>query len=156
MLMSKDAVERFQKLRGEAGPIDTAQLDELFDVLEPVSCESLFGSWKGGEFKTGHKGSHALKALKWYGKTFNSRLDVKPLICLDDEGKPYSNQAMKGEASLWMVEFRGKVSACMVYDGQPVFDHFRKIDDNTVMGIMDGKEQVFDNGKHFYFYLERE
>ena len=55
-----------------------------------------------------------------------------------------------------MVQFRGKLSSCMVYDAQPVFDHFRKVDDRTVMGIMDGKDQVFDNGKHFYFYLERE
>lgn len=54
-----------------------------------------------------------------------------------------------------MVEFRGKLSACMVYDGQPVFDHFRRVDDHTVMGIMDGKAQVFDNGKHYYFWLER-
>lgn len=154
-MTSEEARRRFQQLRDEPGPIDTAVLDELFDALEPVDCESLFGAWKGAEFKTGHKGSLALKAMKWYGKTFNSRLDVKPLMCLDDEGKLYSSQAMKGEASLWMVEFRGKTSACMVYDAQPVFDHFRKVDENTVMGIMDGKAQVFDNGKHFYFYLER-
>lgn len=44
----------------------------------------------------------------------------------------------------------------MVYDGQPVHDHFKKIDDNAVMGIMNGKG-VRDNGKYYYilFYLER-
>lgn len=154
--MEKQAArEKFLQLRDDPGPIDTAVLDELFEALEPIDCDGMMGPWKGGELRTGHKGSLPLKALKWYGKTFNSRLDVKPLMCLDEEGKLYSNQLMKGEASLWMVEFRGKVSACMVYDGQPVFDHFRRVDDRTVMGIMDGKEQVFDNGKHFYFYLER-
>ena len=155
-MTNAEAREKFQQFRYDPGPIDTAQLDALFDALEPIDCESMFGAWKGGELKTGHKGSHALKALKWHGKTFNSRLDAKPLMCVDEQGKLFSSQAMKGEASLWMVQFRGKVSACMVYDAQPVFDHFRKVDDRTVMGIMDGKEQVFDNGKHFYFYLERE
>lgn len=151
----EEARDRFYQLRDDPGPIDTAVLDELFDALDPIDCDSMLGPWKGGELRTGHSGSLALQALRWYGKTFNSRLDVKPLMCLDHEGKLFSNQAMKGEASLWMVEFRGKVSACMVYDGQPVFDHFRRVDDRTVMGIMDGKEQVLDKGKHFYFYLER-
>ena len=152
----QQAREKFFELRDHLGPIDTAVLDAVFDALEPIDCQGMMGAWKGGELRTGHKGSLALKALKWYGKTFNSRLDVKPLMCLDDQGKLYSSPAMKGEASLWMVEFRGQVSACMVYDGQPVFDHFRRVDERTVMGIMDGKEQVFDNGKHFYFYLVRE
>jgi hypothetical protein len=155
-MTSQEAREAFFRLKSDPGPIDTATLDQIFDALDPIDCESLFGAWKGDELKTGHRGSQALKAMKWHGKTFNSRLDVKPLMCVDENGKLYSSQAMKGEASLWMVEFRGKVSACMVYDGQPIFDHFRKVDANTVMGIMDGKAQVFDNGKHFYFYLERE
>ena len=44
--------------------------------------------------------------------------------------------------------------ATMVFDGQPVHDHFKKIDDNAVMGIMDGKNAL-DNGRYAYFYLER-
>ena len=54
-----------------------------------------------------------------------------------------------------MIEFRGKVSATMVYDNQPVFDHLRKVNEYTLMGIMNGKDIVFDNGEHFYFFLER-
>jgi hypothetical protein len=42
----------------------------------------------------------------------------------------------------------------MVYDGQPIHDHFKKIDDNAVMGIMNGKAGVID-GRYGYFYLER-
>lgn len=152
----QEAWATFAKLRTEPGPIDTRLLDELFDALEPVRIDEMMGDWKGGELKTGHKGSLALQALGWHGKSFHSRLDAKPLICRDADGKLFSSQAMKGEASLWMVEFRGKVSACMVYDAQPIFDHFRRVDERTLMGIMDGKEMVLDNGKHFYFYLERE
>jgi hypothetical protein len=46
----------------------------------------------------------------------------------------------------------------MVYDGQPVHDHFKKVDDDAVMGIMNGKGVVdFQGGvgRYLYFYLER-
>jgi hypothetical protein len=59
-----------------------------------------------------------------------------------------------GEASAWMIEFRGEVTATMVYDGAPTFDHFKKIDDRMLMGIMNGK-RVLHEGRHFYFVLER-
>lgn len=151
-----NAVERFDALRTQAGPIDTDELDAVFDALPVVRCEDILGQWKGGDFNTGHRSSASLVAIKWYGKTFNSLLDAKPLICYDDQGELYSNdQLMRGEASLWMVEFRGKVSATMVYDGVPVFDHFRQVDANRLMGIMNGKKGVIDKGKYYYFYLER-
>ncbi|NED61131.1 DUF4334 domain-containing protein, partial [Streptomyces sp. SID10244] len=75
----------------------------------------------------------------WFGKTFTSRSDVQPLMCRDENGDLFSNTELgKGEASLWAVEFRGEVTASMVYDGQAVIDHFKKVDENTVMGIMNG------------------
>ena len=40
-------------------------------------------------------------------------------------------------ASLQAVTFRGKRSAAMIYDRQPIIDHFRKIDDDRVLGIME-------------------
>jgi hypothetical protein len=96
-----------------------------------------------------------LEKARWFGKTFHSPTDVQPLVCLDEDGKRFSNIKMgKGEASLWLEEFRGEVTATMVYDGQPVHDHFKTIDDNAVMGIMNGKGVVY-NGRYFYFYLER-
>ena len=64
-----------------------------------------------------------------------SATDVLPIICLDDDGNKFKTpSSIKGEASLWMEEFRGEVTATMVYDGQPIHDHFKKIDDNAVMG----------------------
>ena len=73
----------------------------------------------------------------------------------DENGNLYSNTTLgKGEASLWAIEFRGEITASMVYDGQPVIDHFKRVDDTTVMGIMNGKGGVID-GRHLYFYLER-
>ena len=41
------------------------------------------------------------------------------------------------KARLRMMEHRGKTSATMVYDAKPINDVFRKIDDDTVLGLMD-------------------
>jgi hypothetical protein len=36
-----------------------------------------------------------------------------------------------------MIEYRGVVTGTMSYDALPINDHFRKIDDNTLLGVMD-------------------
>ncbi|MDF1780522.1 MAG: DUF4334 domain-containing protein [Alcanivoracaceae bacterium] len=43
----------------------------------------------------------------------------------------------KPRARLRMTELRGKVSATMIYDHLPINDVFRKVDDNTLFGLMD-------------------
>lgn len=55
-------------------------------------------------------------------------------------------------ARLRRVESRGQVSATMIYDHLPINDTFKKIDEDTVLGIMDmkGMEQPF------FFILRRE
>ncbi|MDJ0582758.1 DUF4334 domain-containing protein [Crocosphaera sp.] len=71
----------------------------------------------------------------------------KPLLML-------TNELMKTEVSqarLRMMEYRGKVTATMVYDYLPINDSFRKIDENTVLGIMDYK--IYP--QPFFFILER-
>lgn len=55
------------------------------------------------------------------------------------------------QARLRMMEYRGKVSATMIYDYLPINDAFRKVDDNTVFGIMDYKEIATP----FFFTLSR-
>lgn len=145
----------FTELKQRTEDIPDAELDEFWATLEPAPLELMLGEWKGGEFETRHRMNGQLEAARWFGKTFDTASDVKPLICLDEHGNKFSNVEMgKGEASLWMEEFRGEVTATMVYDGQPIHDHFKVIDDIAVMGIMNGKK-VLDNGRYFYFYLER-
>ncbi|MGB3535223.1 MAG: DUF4334 domain-containing protein [Microcoleaceae cyanobacterium] len=56
------------------------------------------------------------------------------------------------QARLRMVEYRGKVSATMIYDYLPINDIFRKIDDNTVLGLMDCKKL----SQPFFFILKRD
>jgi hypothetical protein len=51
-----------------------------------------------------------------------------------------------------MTNYRGKVSATLIYDDLPINDAFRLVDTNTVLGVMDlkGMEQPF------FFVLNRE
>ena len=150
---------QFTDFKERTEPIADTELDAWWSTLEPARIEDMIGEWAGGEFTTGHKMNGLLEKAGWFGKTFTSPDDVQPLVCLDADGKKFSNIALgKGEASLWLEDFRGEVTATMVYDGQPVHDHFKKIDDNAVMGIMNGKQALdFSSaaGRHLYFYLER-
>ena len=56
------------------------------------------------------------------------------------------------QARLRMMEHRGKVSATMIYDYLPIHDVFRKIDNNTLLGLMDYKASQ----QPFFFVLQRE
>lgn len=55
------------------------------------------------------------------------------------------------KARLRLTEYRGKVSATMIYDDKPINDVFRKIDENTVLGVMDLKGMR----QPFFFKLKR-
>jgi Domain of unknown function (DUF4334)/GXWXG protein len=146
---------RFTDFKQRSDAISDTELDQYWATLAPATIDGMIGEWKGGEFVTGHKMNGQLEKAGWFGKTFKSAADVQPLVCLDADGNKFSNVAMgKGEASLWLEDFRGEVIATMVYDGQPVHDHFKRIDDDAVMGIMNGKG-VLDDGRFYYFFLER-
>ena len=87
-------------------------------------------------------------AMNWIGKFPMLKNNfLKPLLML-------TNSLLKTEASqarLRMMEYRGKVSATMIYDYLPINDSFRKIDDNTVLGVMDFKNLP----QPFFFVLKR-
>lgn len=56
------------------------------------------------------------------------------------------------KARLRMTEFRGVVSATMIYDALPINDAFRMVDRNTLIGAMD----VRGHDAPFMFVLRRE
>lgn len=58
----------------------------------------------------------------------------------------------KPRARLRNVEYRGKVSATMIYDHLPIHDHFRRVDDDTVLGVMDRR----GDERPFFFVLRRD
>lgn len=55
------------------------------------------------------------------------------------------------QARLRMMEHRQKLSATMIYDHLPIHDIFRKVDDDTVLGVMDYKLSP----RPFFFVLRR-
>lgn len=139
-----------------AESVDPRELDRLWSELPVVAIDELSGRWRGRGFRTGHRTEKLLDTTGWYGKTFGSRFDVQPLICRGADGELFSDvKGGNGEASLWMVDFRGEVTATMVYDGMPVFDHFKRVGPDTLMGVMNGKK-VLDNGEHYWFVLDRD
>ena len=153
-----DIRTRFDELRA-AERAEPADLDTLWADLAPVRVEGILGAWRGGDFATGHLASTVLEKVRWHGKRFDSALAAVPLVCRDENGELYSNKDAGGggEASLWEVGFRGEVTATMVYDRMPVFDHFKHVDDRTLMGIMNGKlEAAFGVADLYYFWLERD
>lgn len=143
------ATSRFLQLR-DASQVDPAELDALFDQLPAVEENFMLGEWRGGCFNTGHPGEAMLGKINWRGKRFTSRTDVNPLLCADAQGN-ISVNGMLGTAQLREVVYRGVCTATMIYDSQPILDHFRKIDDNCVLGAMDRK----GDAQPLYFYLQR-
>lgn len=55
-------------------------------------------------------------------------------------------------ARLRMVEYRGEVTATMTYDAHPIDDHFRRIDEDTLLGCMEYRHMRTP----FFFTLRRE
>lgn len=58
----------------------------------------------------------------------------------------------RSRARLRMMSFRGKLSATIIYDDLPIHDVFRKVDQNTLLGLMDLKGM----DRPFFFVLRRE
>jgi hypothetical protein len=54
-------------------------------------------------------------------------------------------------ASLKTLSFQGALSAAMVYDKQPIVDHFRKIDADHLMGVM----TVEEDDRLYFFELSK-
>ncbi len=72
---------------------------------------------------------------------------MKPLLTLTSA----LLKTEQSKARLRMMEYRGKVSATMIYDDLPINDVFRKVDEDTVLGVMDFK----DAPEPFFFVLKR-
>ncbi|MDA8140127.1 MAG: DUF4334 domain-containing protein [Desulfobacteraceae bacterium] len=124
----------------------TAEIMPLYDQLDPVNIDFMLGTWKGGKFDAGQSPD----PINWYGKRFNSANNAEPLLARKPDGTIYSFDKW-GMAQLREVKFRDKVSASLIYDNKPIMDYFRKIDDNTLLGLGEMKGNIT-----FFFYLIRE
>lgn len=57
----------------------------------------------------------------------------------------------ESQARLRMMEYRNQLTATMIYDHLPIHDVFKKVDDNTMLGLMDYKALE----QPFFFVLRR-
>lgn len=140
---------RFEELRASER-LDPSELEAFYDSLPALEADAMIGEWGGGVFRTGHPGEKQLVAMGWVGKSFRGANDVDPIVVRDASGARVASDVL-GKASLRSVVYRGVLTATMIYDRQPIFDHFRKVSDETVLGVMDRK----GDASPLYFYLQR-
>jgi hypothetical protein len=156
---------------------------EHFDSLDPVQSDELRGLWKGQEVFTGHPLEGLLSTCGWYGKRFDDSEHVFPMVFARPNGSTFCANPARMPLSVWLnslpgplvrllfrcaypyvvthtsgarlrtIEFRGVTGACMIYDRLAVIDVFRRIDDNTLLCIMDLKDDP--SNKIFFFQLHR-
>lgn len=165
-----------------AGATPAAAL-AVFDRLPPMPANAMLGAWVGSEVTTGHPLDGALGAFHWHGKRFDSSEAVHPLVmrggfslnptymplaALQRWTKLFTQPLVAAllrpmlrlmstrtpQARLRTTEFRGVSTATMVYDRQPINDVFRRIDDDTVLGLMDQRGDAAP--QVFFFVLRRE
>jgi hypothetical protein len=159
-----------------------AEASDIFDSLPTVAAEDLSARWRGAEVRTGHPLEGLLERYGWYGKEFVDRETVHPLLFQAPSGHVFPVDprkvplrfaehlpraafmrtaislarsvvgTSKPHARLRNVEHRGRVSAAMIYDDLPIIDLFRRIDDDTLFGLMDRRGDTHT----FYFMLRRD
>jgi GXWXG protein/Domain of unknown function (DUF4334) len=142
------ATERLESFA--AAPAALEDVLAFYDELPPVASEDMLGEWDGGVVRTGHPGEDQLAGLRWAGKAFRGPDDVDPMVCLDEHGERAASDVLGG-ATLRRVEFRGVVTATMVYDRHATFDHFRQVAPGVVLGVMDRKGE----DRPLVFFLTR-
>lgn len=156
---------------------------KFFDQLPAIQPDELTGTWRGKECMTGHPMEGLLQQTNWYGKAFFSDGNAHPLVFQKKDGTLFNLNpnfipagfpmikvpgflvrpalklfypflsTQKPKARLHLVSFRGKVSSAMIYDRLAIIDHFRKIDEDSVLGLMEYKG--YPKNKYFFFILER-
>ena len=152
MADSKIDKNKFEKIIHKAGVLSCKELDELFAELQPVTADEMIGEWQVGYLFTEGTGSKFETFLRYlpiklYGKRFLSKNKVQAWV--------FSLFGIKfgfpGATSiLETIDYRRKVSTSMIYNYLPMIDHFRKVDNSVVMGIMEIKGNL-----SVYFYLRK-
>ncbi|WP_342561238.1 DUF4334 domain-containing protein [Paenibacillus sp. FSL R7-0345] len=180
--MSQFSANDLHELYLQKGHLTQDEAYHWFDVLETVEMEQIWGKWCGSELPSGHPMDGLLRLTRWYGKEFLDAETVHPLLFETRNGRQFAAnpglipltlpfqlipwrvvrplfalvspliRTRSSKARLRMVEHRGRVSAAMVYDQKAIIDHFRRIDEDTLLGVMDFKNQ---HELGFFFILRR-
>lgn len=65
-----------------------------------------------------------------------------------------SFKTYRPKARLREIKYRGKITAAMIYDELAIIDIFKKIDNDTIIGVMDIKGRYGTKG--YFFIMNRE
>lgn len=163
--------------------IPPEEVFQFYDTLEGVELSFMKGRWQGKEFPAVHPFSGLLHKVNWYGKEFLTPELVHPLVmekknkekfslnpCYIPFSLPFEKiphfflvpafkllsplmKTKKPKARLKMIQYRGRLSAAMLYDQHGINDIFRKVDDHTVLGVM---ETRLKEKSGYFFVLERD
>lgn len=180
--MSQFTANDFNELYLQKGQLTQEEAFTWFDLLETVEMDQMWGSWRGSELPSGHPMDGLLHITGWYGKEFSDAETIHPLLFQKRNGRLFRvNPGLlpltlpfhliprrivsplfrlvsplirtgSGKARLRMIGYRGKLSASMVYDQKAIIDHFRQINEDTLLGVMDFKNQQEPG---FFFILRR-
>ncbi|KAJ5774025.1 hypothetical protein N7457_008921 [Penicillium paradoxum] len=150
-MSSSASQDQFAALVAKGGKLAEADIEAVYNNLPALPIDFLHGEWKGGSFDTGHPGHAQLLDMNWLGKTFHSNENVDPIVVSKD-GKRVCDESW-GHAVLREIRFRDIVSTAMIYDKNPIIDHFRYVNDKLVAGAMD--TSLYGDAGTYYFYLYR-
>ncbi|MFZ2510414.1 MAG: DUF4334 domain-containing protein [Gordonia sp. (in: high G+C Gram-positive bacteria)] len=149
-------------------PVDVAQMYGRWHGSEVPTCHPMDGlldvsGWYGKEFADADHVHPLLFGTP--GDLYPVNPKLIPLGSLNKLGDrvprwlPPGGQAgfrllrtRRHRARLREISYREKVSAAMVYDGLPIIDHFRRIDDDTLLGAMDQRGA----DRPYFFLLQRD
>lgn len=88
---------------------------------------------------------------------FYSILLSFPLLLLLSSAVPFFRESFQSDIRVCIklreMVFRGVASTAMIYDSHPIFDHFRYVNEDMVLGVMDAPK--LNMGGFFYFFLTR-
>jgi hypothetical protein len=127
--------------------VDSALILPLYRQLEAVSIDFMIGTWHGSLFN-GQSGDG------WWGKNMISAELVQPLLFQREDGSVYSNEVW-GLAHLTLGTFDTlSPTAMLKYNDKPLFDYFRRVSDDTVIGLTPAAAVGGD--ADFFFQLTRD
>ncbi len=151
MRQSNSALEEIISQKREAS---CKELDELFAGLGPVTADEIMGEWRVGflftKEGTGSKWETLVRhsPVRLYGKRFLNMNNVKAWVfrVLGIKfGFPGTSAVLR------KMEFRNKISVSMIYNHLPLIDHFRKLNEKIILGIMETRGKLC-----VYFYLYKD
>lgn len=173
-------MSRPEVLQHRAG--STAEVLALFDSLPAVAPDEMLGRWNGHEVSTDHPMDGLLDPSGWYGKAFVDADTVHPLLLWNGRRNGVFSLHAAWARAMWPglprtpllgvllrlarplvgtkrpsarlreVRYRGVVTAAMAYDDLPIIDVFRKVDETTVLGLMDRR----GDARPYAFVLQRD